>query len=162
MKNIALILTLFIVSCNPMTESRIVSDEDIKSIHDLHENYRDYWLENDSMKVINLFDKNGALIPPNNSGDFVQGKKAIGQWWFTVSGDTTYPITGFEYSNDSLIVIDSNTAIWEGVSTVSWQTVVRDSVVSSTQSSSNFITICSRTEGGWKILRQIWNVRPDK
>ncbi|MGI9551868.1 MAG: hypothetical protein ACR2MT_11760 [Aurantibacter sp.] len=162
MKNIVLILILFIASCSPKTKSGIVSDEDLKSIHELHKNYRDYWLENDSMKVINLFDKNGALIPPNNSGNFVHGKKAIGEWWFTVIDDTTYPITGFEYSSDSLIVIDSNTAIWEGVSTISWQTVVKDSVISSTQSSSNFITICTKVDEEWKILRQIWNVRPDK
>jgi len=162
MKNIALILTLFIISCNSMNETKIVSSEDIKLIHELHENYRAYWLQNDSAKIINLFDENSALIPPNNSGDFVKGKKAIGQWWFATSDDTTYPITGFVYTNDTLIVVDSKTAIWEGVSTVSWNKVVKDSVVSSSQSSANFITICTKVEKEWKILRQIWNVRPEE
>ena len=156
--------TLLVDVVTLKTESKIgiESDEDLESIHELHKNYRDYRLENDSAKVIDLFDKNGALIPPNNSGDFVQGKKAIGQWWFTVVDDTTYPITNFVYSKDTLIVVDSKTAIWEGVSTVGWNTVVEDSIVSSSQSSSNFITICTKVDEEWKILRQIWNVRPDK
>ncbi|NND95076.1 MAG: hypothetical protein HKN45_09435 [Flavobacteriales bacterium] len=159
---ISLIIGVIAISCSPIIKSDGLSIEDLKSIHDLHENYRKYWLLNDSSKVVQLFAKHGALIPPNNPRDFVRGRKNIAAWWFDVVDETSYPITGFEYSNDSLIIVDSNTAIWEGVSTVNWHTVVSDSIISSSQSSSNFITVCSRTDSGWKILRQIWNVRPDK
>ena len=160
MKKAILILSLFIMTCNSSTNMVSIEKEDLLKINALHENYRTFWLENDSAKVVNLFSEKGALIPPGNSGDFVKGKKAIGEWWFNIVDDTTYPITGFTYSKDTLIVVDSKTAIWEGLSTVSWNTVIKDSVISSAQSSSNFITICLKEESEWKILRQIWNVRP--
>jgi ketosteroid isomerase-like protein len=148
-----------LLSCSSNKAPKVVSAVDLKQIHALHENYRTFWLENDSAKVVNLFAEHAALIPPQNPGDLVRGKSAIGQWWFAVNNDTTYPITGFEYQQDSLIIVDSQSAIWEGLSTVSWNTVVGDSIVSSSQSSSNFITVCTKIDGEWKILRQIWNVR---
>ncbi|AVI52171.1 hypothetical protein C5O00_13815 [Pukyongia salina] len=160
MKTITLILTLFIVSCDLSKDINLASDEDKKLLHELHENYRDYWLQNDSTKVVNLFTENGALIPPGNPGNFVQGKAEIGNWWFATTNNTSYPITDFVYTKDSLIIVDSKTAVWEGVSTVGWNTVVNDSIISSSKSSSNFITVCTKVNGEWKILRQIWNVRP--
>jgi ketosteroid isomerase-like protein len=151
---------LFVLgACAEPQKQNQVSSKDTEQIHALHENYRTFWLENDSTKVVNLFAEHAALIPPQNPGDLVRGKSAIGQWWFAVNNDTTYPITGFEYQQDSLIIVDSQSAIWEGLSTVSWNTVVGDSIVSSSQSSSNFITVCTKIDGEWKILRQIWNVR---
>jgi ketosteroid isomerase-like protein len=150
---------ILLLSCSANKAPKVVSAADLEQIHALHENYRTFWLENDSTKVVNLFADHGALIPPQNPGDFVRGKSAIGQWWFAVSNDTTYPITGFEYQQDSLISVDSKIAIWEGLSTVSWNTVVRASVVSSSRSTSNFITVCKKVGDEWKILRQIWNVR---
>jgi ketosteroid isomerase-like protein len=150
---------ILLLSCSANKAPKVVSAVDREQIHALHENYRTFWLENDSAKVVNLFAEHAALIPPQNPGDLVRGKSAIGQWWFAVNNDTTYPITGFEYQQDSLIIVDSQSAIWEGLSTVSWNTVVGDSIVSSSQSSSNFITVCTKIDGEWKILRQIWNVR---
>lgn len=140
----------------------MTTESDLIKIKQLHENYRKFWLENDSAKVIDLFSTKGAIIPPGNSGGFVKGKEAIGAWWFSVIDSTTYPITGFEYLKDSLIIKDSETAIWEGISKVSWNTYVGDSLIGSNTSSSNFMTICVKEQEGWKILRQIWNVRPDK
>ncbi|MCB0279465.1 MAG: hypothetical protein KDD94_08190 [Calditrichaeota bacterium] len=162
MKIVTVILIL-LISCSRNPGISIVSDAELQDIRDLHQNYRLFWLENDSTKVVNLFAQGGALIPPGNSGDFVSGKVAIGNWWFSASDDgTTYPITGFEYQKDSLIVIDSRTAIWEGVSAVSWNTVRNGQIISTAKSSSNFMTICTKINGEWKILRQIWNVRPEK
>lgn len=163
MKNISLFSCvlytfLFFVSCNPGNQNAIISDADISQIKALHENYRLFWLENDSTKVVNLFSTDGVIIPPNNKGDFVTGKNAIGAWWFTANGDTTYPITSFVYSKDSLYA-SGELAIWEGVSEVGWNTVAKDSVLSTHSSASNFITICKKENGEWKIFRQIWNVK---
>ena len=160
MKYALIILACLVTSCNIDSDPGLITDEDLASIQALHDNYRLFWLENDSTKVVNLFHTDGALIPPGNAGDFVQGRAAMGAWWFTVSDNTTYPIRVFEYSNDSLIVVDSNTAIREGVSTFEWDTVIGDSVASSSQSSSNFLTVYTRKDGEWRILRHIWNARP--
>lgn len=162
MKPLILASLLLFIGCTPQKNTEVVTQGDLKAINALHDNYRKFWLENDSAKVLSLFAENGALIPPGNSGDFVKGKKAIGAWWFTVVDSTTYPITGFEYKKDTLLVVDGHTAIFEGVSSVRWNTVVGDSVISSSESSSNFVTICTKENNNWKILRQIWNVRPKK
>jgi ketosteroid isomerase-like protein len=135
-----------------------LSDVDKKKLGDLHENYRDFWLENDSAKVVSLFAEDGAIIPPNNKNGFQIGKKAIGSWWFTKNGDTTYPITSFVYKNDALTA-SGELAIWEGVSEVAWNTVAGDSVLSSHAYAANFITVCKKENGEWKIYRQIWNVK---
>jgi ketosteroid isomerase-like protein len=155
---IRLFLVASIISCNTGNKTSI-SDSDRKQLTQLHENYRSFWLENDSAKVVNLFAEDGAIIPPNNKGDFVRGKKAIGAWWFTKNGDTTYPITSFVYKNDTLTA-SGELATWEGVSEVGWNIVAGDSVLSSHSSASNFITVCKKEKGDWKIYRQIWNVKP--
>lgn len=160
MKKTLLILTvLFLISCGGEETTNAVSESDRKELYKLHENYKTFWLQNDSAKVINLFSENGAIIPPNNKRDFVKGKKAIGAWWFTANGDTTYPITSFIYKNDSLIA-SGNLATWEGLSEVGWVTMVKDSVLSAHTSTSNFVTVCKKENGEWKIFRQIWNVKP--
>lgn len=161
MRILALIIITGIGACNTNSNSDSVSDKEVHLLKNLHENYRDFWLQNDSAKVVNLFAEDAVIIPPNNKGDFVKGKKAIGAWWFTATGDTTYPITSFVYKNDSLIA-SADLATWEGVSEIGWNTVAGDSVLSKHNSASNFITVCKKENGEWKIFRQIWNVRPKK
>lgn len=159
--NTCLFIVLVLFSCNQPKKIKTHAEDDLKMLTELHENYKNFWLENDSTKVVNLFTGDGAIIPPNNKNDFVTGKKAIGAWWFTVNGDTTYPIKSFVYSNDSLYTSGA-LAIWEGVSEVGWNTVAKDTVLSTHSSASNFITVCKKENGEWKIFRQIWNVRPKK
>lgn len=149
----------FFAACNSNTKTDELAVNDKKQLTELHENYRLFWLENDSSKVVNLFTTDGAIIPPNNKGDFVSGKKAIGAWWFTKNGDTTYPITSFAFMNDTLNA-SGELGIWEGVSDVGWNTMVGDSVLSSHSTAGNFLTVCKKENGEWKIFRQIWKVKP--
>lgn len=155
------LLLLFLGACNSNTKTGELTVNDKKKLTELHQNYLNFWLENDSTKVVNLFADDGVIIPPNNKGDFVTGKKAIGAWWFTKNGDTTYPITSFAYINDKLNA-SGELAIWEGVSDVGWNTMAGDSVLSSQNMAGNFLTICKKENGEWKIFRQIWNIRPKK
>jgi ketosteroid isomerase-like protein len=154
------LLIIVLLSCNSETGTGI-SEKDAKALRQLHEDYIKFWLQNDSAKVVDLFLENGAIVPPNNKGDIVKGRKSIGAWWFTANGDTTYPITSFVYKNDSLTAA-GNLATWEGVSEVGWETRVKDSVVSAHSSVTNFITVCKKENGEWKIYRQIWNQKPSK
>jgi ketosteroid isomerase-like protein len=160
MRKIFFAAPFLILTCSAPEENTIM-DADKKQLGNLHENYRDFWLENDSAKVVHLFAEDGAIIPPNNKNGFQIGKKAIGAWWFTKNGDTTYPITSFVYKNDTLTA-SGELAIWEGVSEVGWNSVVNDSVLSVHHAASNFITVCKKENGEWKIYRQIWNVKPKK
>ena len=158
MKLLLSLLIIVLLSCNSENAPHI-SDDDAKALSQLHEDYKNFWLQNDSTKVVNLFSENGAIIPPNNRGDMVKGRTAIGAWWFTATGDTTYPITSFIYKNDSLSAAN-NLAAWEGLSEVGWETRVKDSTISSHSSVTNFITVCRKENGEWKIYRQIWNLKP--
>lgn len=158
---ICFIVISSLISCNEPAKINEQDENNRAALTELHENYRSYWLENDSTKVVNLFAEDGALIPPDNKGDIIKGKKAIGAWWFTKNGDTTYPITSFIYHNDSLHA-SGGLAIWEGFSELEWNTVAKDSVLSNHRSASNFITVCKKENNEWKIFRQIWNVKPKK
>jgi ketosteroid isomerase-like protein len=160
MRKICYTVPFLILSCSA-PENNSISDADKKQLMNLHEDYRVFWLDNDSAKVVSLFAEDGAIIPPNNKNGFLIGKKAIGAWWFTKNGDTTYPITSFVYKNDTLTA-SGELATWEGVSEVGWKTVVNDSVLSVHNAASNFITVCKKENGEWKIYRQIWNAKPKK
>ena len=146
-------------SCNTHTSNSSV-ENDKKMILELHENYRRFWLENDSTKVVNLFTEDAAIIPPNNKGDFPKGKQLIGAWWFTSNGDTTKPKTRFYYDNDSLLFIANDHAVLEGTSTVKWLTKAKDVVISSAVSSSNFVSVFKKENEEWKYFRQVWNPKP--
>lgn len=160
MKPFLSLLVIVVLSCNTETLTSI-SENDSKALHQLHEDYKNFWLQNDSTKVVNLFSENGAIIPPNNKGDIVKGHKAIGAWWFTANGDTTYPITSFVYKNDSLSTSD-DLATWEGLTEVGWETRVKDSVLSTHLSVTNYVSVCRKENGEWKIYRQIWNQKPSR
>lgn len=160
-KNIFLYALILMSSCTQTDNSNYSSKNDILKLAQLHQNYKNFWLENDNTKVVNLFLEDGAIAPPGNKGDIIKSKKAIGAWWFTANGDTTYPIISFIYKND-LLTESVNLATWEGISEVGWETRVKDSIISTHTSSSNFITVCKKEDGEWKIYRQIWNVRPTK
>lgn len=157
MKNIYAVMLFFIFSCSNENKN-VDAGGDLQLVKDLHEAYRTNWLLNDSAKVVNLFSDNGMIVPPGYSGNPIIGHQAIGAWWFTVNADTTYPITDFQYLRDTVNVI-VDWAFGEGVSSVSWNTQVKDSVISSHQSSSNFFTLYKKEGKDWKIFRQIWNQR---
>ena len=161
MKLLIVVIIGLLFSCNTDQTGTSIA-EDKKKILELHEHYRQYWLENDSAKVVNLFSEDAAIIPPNNKGEFAKGKKAIGAWWFTSNGDTTYPITGFDYDYDSLLFIDNDHAVLEGSSTVKWVTKAKDSIISSAVSSSNYVSVFKKENGEWKYFRQVWNAKPQK
>ena len=155
MRFITLLMILIVVSCNNKS-----AYDDRKKVLELHEQYRQNWLANDSAKVVNLFSEDAVIIPPNNKGEFIRGKKSIGGWWFTSNGDTTYPITGFDYNYDSLVSLENDFAVLNGVSTVRWVTKAKDSVLTRSESSSNYISVFKKVNGEWKYFRQIWNAKP--
>src|SRR5262245_22925364 len=119
MRLLCLLFFTVLISCNTK-DSNLSMEDDKKKILELHESYRQYWLQNDSAKVVDLFAEDAAIIPPNKKGGFAKGKKEIGAWWFTSNGDTTYPITGFDYVYDSLISVETDFAVLNGMSTVRW------------------------------------------
>lgn len=145
-----------IISCNEKYSSGF-TEQNKNEIFALNELYRNDWLKNDSMSVVDLFADDAALIPPNNKGDIIRGKKAIGNYWFPVK-DTSYVITLFEMT-DQAVVGNNDVAVLEGVSKVGWNTVTKGKILSSSSSVTNFITVCRKIDNKWKIYRQIWNVR---
>lgn len=158
-KTLVMLNVLFLYSSRSEEDLDTTAESDREELYKLHGNYKTFWLQNDSTKVVNFFSEEGALIPPNNKGDFVKGKKATGAWWFTANGDTTYPITSFVYKNDSLTA-SGDLAIWEGLSEVGWEIRLKDSILSTRTSTSDFITVCKKENNEWKIFGQIWNVKP--
>ena len=155
------VLLLQALACMQHKSNTGITGADKASLEVLNGNYRKFWLENDSTKVVNLFSDEGAIVPPGNKGDIVKGKKAIGARWFTKNGDTTYPITKFEY-NSLLLTASGTLATWEGTADFGWNTMAGQKQISTHTSTTNFITVCRKEGAEWKIYRQIWNVKPSK
>src|SRR5690242_20592168 len=115
------ILTVVALICSCNLENRGLSDHDKNDVLALNEKYRINWLKNDSTSVVDLFTDDAALIPPNNAGDIIHGKNNIGNYWFPEK-DTTYVITAFEMTNQS-VTGGGAIAVLEGESKVDWNTV---------------------------------------
>ncbi len=155
---LALSLLLSIVSCREQSGEGTPRQQDVDALHILHDQYRQYWLKNDSLAVVNLFSEDSEILPPNNKGKTIRGRKAIGQYWFSPA-ETVFVITKFEYLNDSL-TIDRQFAFWQGQSEVEWDVVSRGRILSSGSSESDFITVCKKVQNKWMILKQMWNNKP--
>ena len=70
------------MGCNSNTTENKLTNSDIEKIHTLHENYRKYWIQNDSAKVIDLFSKNGGLFLHKIQEILSKGKRQLANGGF--------------------------------------------------------------------------------
>jgi hypothetical protein len=95
-----------------------------------------------------------AMITPVRT---VSGKEQIRVYWYP-GGDTTYPIRKYDVSNQK-VYGDGEFVIAEGNSLLAWDTRVKDSVVASATSRSEYINVLRVEAGSWKLYRAIFVMR---
>jgi ketosteroid isomerase-like protein len=118
------------------------------------EDYRQAWLADDSARVMSHVSDEFAMITPVRT---VSGKEQIRVYWYP-GGDTTYPIRKYDVSNQK-VYGDGEFVIAEGNSLLAWDTRVKDSVVASATSRSEYINVLRVEAGSWKLYRAIFVMR---
>ena len=90
-------------------------------------------------------------------GRTVAGKERVRPYWFPPS-DTAYPIRKYDVTGQK-VYGQCDFAIAEGNSFLAWDTTVRDSVIASATSKSEYINVLRRESGSWKLYRAIFVMR---
>ncbi len=93
------------------------------------------------------------LFPPGATSKTVVGKAAIRPFWFPAS-DTVYRITKYEVSNQQIHIGDG-LAVEQGTSLLTWDTVARDSVLGTSSSTNEYLTVLRKEQDGWKLIRSM-------
>ncbi len=119
--------------------------------------YRQAWLDGDAERVLSHVSDSVTLFVPGAGASTIVGKEAVRAFWFPATG-TRYPIRRYEISQQRTFG-GGGYAVSQGWSDLAWDTVIGDSVVSSSTSRSEFITVLRKEEGAWRIYRQMYVTR---
>ena len=118
------------------------------------DDYRQAWLAQDSVRVMSHVSDQFVMMTPSST---VSGKERVRSFWFP-GGDTVYPIQKYDVSNQ-MVYGEGEYVIAEGTSLLTWDTTVRDSVIASATSKSEYINVLRKEEGKWRLYRAIFVVR---
>jgi ketosteroid isomerase-like protein len=151
MRTHPLALALLVAGCAP---SASLSPEALRAAEQVLEDYRAAWLAQDSARVLSHVSDDFSLLAP---GSTVSGKERIRTFWFP-GGDTVYPIRKYEISNQ-LVYGAGDFAIAQGLSSLAWDTRVKDSILGSASSNTEYLTVQRNERGQWRIYRQIYVMR---
>ncbi len=151
MRTHPLALALLGAGCAP---SATLSPEELRAAEQVLEDYRAAWLAQDSARVLSHVSDDFSLLAP---GSTVSGKERIRTFWFP-GGDTVYPIRKYEISNQ-LVYGAGDFAIAQGLSSLAWDTQVKDSILGSASSNTEYMTVLRNERGQWRIYRQIYVMR---
>jgi len=133
------------------------SQEDTRAVETTLEDYRRAWLDNDTTRIMKAVSDNVVLFVPGATAANVVGKPNLRSFWFP-STDTLFLIRTYEIT-DQEVHGDGVYAIVQGKSLLSWDTVANDSVLSSSTSRSEYLSILRKEDGHWKIFRQMYVIR---
>lgn len=139
------------VSC---TRPNNLSASDVAAVDSTLAAYRNAWIANDRNAVLSALSENVTLFVPGRSGRNVTGRDSLATFWFPPS-DTVYKINRYEIT-DQQVHGSGTMVVVQGHSVLAFDTVIRDSVVSSTTSASDFLTIVRNEDGRWRIFRQMY------
>jgi ketosteroid isomerase-like protein len=151
-KNVWLIAVFVFLAISVQAQNKL-SKKDIKSIKEIKETYRISWLEDDSRTILSLFAED-ATIYPNGLSPRV-GKKALNDFWFTPSDSKTV-ITDYKIDLEE-INGEKNLAFATGSTEIKWNTTHKNGDAKNYSSKGNFLTVFSKHNGKWEIIRHIWN-----
>ena len=118
------------------------------------EAYRKAWVDGDSAAVMSHVSDEFLMLSPTRT---VSGKEQIRVFWFP-GGDTVYPIRKYDITNQR-VYGSGEFAVAEGTSLLAWDTTVRDSVIASATSTSEYINVLRKEAGTWKLYRAIFVMR---
>jgi len=130
------------------------SASSLREAEQVLEDYRQAWLVDDSARVMSQVSNEFALMTPVRT---VSGRERVRAYWYP-SRDTTYPIKQYDVSNQK-IYGSGEYIVAEGLSFLAWDTKVKDSVVASATSKSEYINVLRKEAGSWKLYRAIFVMR---
>ena len=120
--------------------------------------YRQAWLAGDNAKIMESLSDSIILFPPGKNVQKLQGKEAVRRFWFSTTGDTTYPIRVYEIT-DQEVFGEDEFIYFTGRSYLEFETRIRDTVQRRDTSRAEFISVYRKENGNWKIFRQMWSVK---
>ena len=144
-------LTAAIVGCAAQPAE---SASSLRDAGQVLEAYRQAWLADDSARVMSNVSAEFVMMTPVRT---VSGKEHVRAYWYP-SRDTTYPIHRYDVT-DQKVYGQGEYVIAEGNSFLAWDTKVKDSVVASATSKSEFINVLRKEGGAWKLYRSIFVMR---
>ena len=151
---LALLLLVPLPGCRTGTE---LSPADVQAVEATLADYRQAWLDGDAEQVLVHVSDSVTLFVPGAGAATVVGKPAARDFWFPSSG-TRYPIKQYDITGQTVFG-GGGYAIAQGNSFLSWDTVVGDSVASSSSSKSEYLTVLRHEAGTWRIYRLIYVMR---
>lgn len=130
------------------------SPSSLREAEQVLEDYRQGWLADDSARVMSHVSDEFAMMTPTRT---VSGKEHVRVYWYP-SRDTTYPIRKYDVT-DQKVYGQGEYVIAEGNSFLAWDTKVKDSVVASATSKSEYINVLRKEAGTWRLYRAIFVMR---
>lgn len=149
-----IIIVLFLGSCSDKSDD----NTEFAAATEVQDAYRQAWLDNDTAKVMASLSDSIILFPPGKNIDNIKGKEAVRQYWFSATGDTTYPIKVYQITNQDMFG-ENEFIFFTGTSYLEFETLARDSVQRRDTSRSEFMSVYKKENGNWRIFRQMWSVK---
>ena len=134
-----------------------LSAEDVLDVDETLAAYRQAWLDDDRAAVLDTLSDEIVLFLPGRQAERIAGKGAVREFWFPET-DVSYPVRGYEISGQEIFG-SGVFATATGRSDLTWETVQGGAVTDRTVSRSDFITILRKEKGGWKIYRQMYQMK---
>lgn len=151
---ILLLLVLPTLSCATREPWSLVDNEAVEATL---ADYRNAWLSNDTAKVMATVSEDVILFVPGMTAASIVGKANLRSFWFPTT-DTVFVIRTYEIT-DQEIHGSGGYAIAQGTSLLSWDTVAKDSVLASSTSKSEYLSVLRKEDGRWRIFRQMYVLR---
>lgn len=148
-------IIILLESCSSDNDLVKTGFADAMSVQDA---YRQAWLNNDVPKVMESLSDSIILFPPGKNVERVRGKEAVRKYWFSTTGDTTYPIKVYQIT-DQEIFGEQEFIYFTGKSYLEFETRIRDTMMRRDTSRSEFMSVYKKENGSWKIFRQMWSVK---
>jgi ketosteroid isomerase-like protein len=147
-------IVFFLSSCAETHKHR----SEIPQAKKVQDAYRQAWLAGDNSRVMESLSDSIILFPPGKNAQKVQGKEAVRRFWFSTTGDTTYPIRVYNIT-DQEVFGEDEFIYFTGRSYLEFETKIRDTVQRRDTSRAEFISVYKKENGHWKIFRQMWSVK---
>jgi ketosteroid isomerase-like protein len=130
---------------------------EIAEVEAVMNSFRQAWLADDSATVMRHVSADVTMFVPGAGAPTLTGKEQLRAFWFP-GGGKAYPIRKYENTNQTIYGAGTY-AIAQGTSALGWDTTIRDSVISSSTSKSEYVTVLRKEDGQWRIFRNIFVVR---
>ena len=150
----ALLPLAILIACGGPTTLRPGEIAEVEAVMD---GFRQAWLANDSATVMRHVSDEVTMFVPGAGAPTLTGKEQLRAFWFP-GGGKAYPIRRYENSGQTIYGAGIY-AIAQGTSALAWDTTVGDSVLGSSTSKSEYVTVLRKEDGHWRIFRNIFVVR---